>query len=212
MTNFKTFQTAYLFAFNLKDLKPKKIERIISNGKYEYLSKLSVKQIISISNIAFETFRTTPAIEYKKHELNIDIIEEELLYRSFDNYVTKLDTLGNSERERKNIRSFLPSSTTKHKPRANKLIKFIYKVFDIDDLNEATIIASEIWDLAEELKIFESSRDEALNKRINVSKYEVIGGENIDWYICGKCHKLTPFNVKNQEILKEKIFLKYCCF
>lgn len=200
-----------LFAFKLKDLKAKKIERALRSGDYEYLSKLSTPEIIDLSNIAFETFRTTPAIEYKKHELNVDIIEEELLYRSFDNFVAKLDTVGNSKREKKNIRSFLPASTEKHKPRANKLIKFIYKVFDINDLNEATCIASEIWDLAEELKIFENSRGETENKKINVSKYEVVSGDSIQWYKCEKCHKLTPFNVKNKCPQKgcEGLLVKY---
>ncbi len=186
-----------LFAFRLNLLNEKKIFDAIDKTNSTILKEFDSKQIIDLIHIALEVFRTTPAIYYKEYEIDRSELDEELLYRKFDNYVVMRNTVSKKDRERNNIRSFMPSSTPESKGKSNMLFRFLSKVLDTSDIDIVTKCALEIWDICQYVGLFEISQKDTTHVQINVDKYSVIDSNNIDFYRCDRCLKITPNNVKN---------------
>lgn len=184
-----------LYAFRLNQLIPDRITNILTRSNSQILSKTDVNQVIDLVHIAIEIFRTTPAIYYDRDEIDIADLEEELLYRSFDNYVTLRNTIAKKDRERNNVRSYMPTSAQGVERRSNALFKFIGKILNTDDINQITQCALEIWDLCESLNIFEHSIQNHDHVQINIDRYSVVRAEQQKFYRCDRCYKITPNNV-----------------
>lgn len=191
-----------LYAFYLKNITERKVQKVLESNTFMILNKLNYDDLKAILHIALDIFRTTPAINYKKHELNKETLNDELDYRSYENFVVLRNILSKSEKEFNNVRSFLPSSTKFYTGKHNKLTNFLEKVLKKAYMGQeqkvdhdlVVELAQEIWDLADKLEIFEANSLQPEQKRINVSSYEIHEGVGVDWYQCKKCLKTTPHN------------------
>jgi len=184
-----------LYAFRLTKLKPEKVEKAIKDLNPSVLSRLTPGDATALIHAILDVFRTAPAIFYKAYDANEAELGEELQYRKFDNYVVLQNTVSKKDRERDNLRSFMPSSTTDRKPGTNDRFKLIGKVLGTDDREIISQCAVEIWAVCEQLGLFEGSTKSPGHKQINVSQYSVVGAKLLPFYRCDKCLRITPDNI-----------------
>lgn len=190
-----------LYSFRLNNVNVKNINRILENNNFEVIKQLETKDIITLIHIALDVYRKTPAIYYRDSDINHDQLSEELVYRRFNNYVVKRNILTKKERQEieggKNIRSFLPSNSDQSKMTDNNLFKYIKKILDNNDTNVATKCALEIWDICEQLDMFEYDKKDRNKTQLNVNQYSIYSPKDIEFYKCDKCSQITVNNIHN---------------
>jgi ATP-dependent helicase YprA (DUF1998 family) len=186
-----------LYAFRNNKLDFIKDDYVNICSKYKALNVFSRDEVYNLASFALDIFRTSSAIKYEQSDLDKDLLEEELLYRSFDTYVTKQLKIKTqrSEYESKNVRSFLPIKKIKN---SNKLISYIGKILESNDLDYIYEVASCIWELAIEKELFFKGKfEEKEDYKIKFENYSLINGKSLDWHQCEKCKRISYRNIRN---------------
>jgi ATP-dependent helicase YprA (DUF1998 family) len=168
----------------------------------EFLNHFKTKHKIDLSSedwgtlirLGLEVFRITPAISYPELTCDDSRRSDVLGYRRFMNQVALILPPNVDAKAKRGIRSFMPIS---HK---NDYFVFFQKVLSISD-STAKEVWEDLWNmlgnpiLGDE-KILEIKPD-SLNATIPYQKYQLMNGENIQWFQCNKCAHLTHYNFKD---------------
>lgn len=188
-----------LYAFRNKVISERNISKIFTHSRYNKLSSFDIAHVINLIHVAIEVFRIFPAIDYADldgQDVDLGEVKKELNYRGLDKYVVLQKTLS-GESTYNDMHSFLPSNSQKRKLKSNKLIKYLMRVLETEDHNQAIELAIEIWNLLEELKIFKPNRNDKTKKQLMFSDYDIHEFESIDFYQCDTCQRLTVNEVNH---------------
>lgn len=161
-------------------------EKVTKEQIESSLFPVKADELESLINIVTDVFRTTPAIEYNNSGLNYEEKKDFLEYRSFDNYIILNKSRGSSN---KYSRSLISINTSTY----NNIESYLNKVYKLDR-EEIEKLLESIIALMINFKLIVS--DDNINLQIPFSKYKVIRGEEIKWYMCNKCKDITPYNIK----------------
>lgn len=162
-----------------------------------FIPKVKVEELKHLICIIADIFRTTPAILYD--QLNYEQRNEYLNYRAFSNFVTlqKPRSVRGEERDDTNVRSLLPVSKNQN----NTLTDYFIRAYSMRK-DESEEYIKNIWKLMIIRGIIK--RNETTDYyQMELNKFKIIDGKDIDWYLCDKCNTLTPHNINNTCIKKE---------
>ncbi len=179
----------FYFAIDLRDI----LDRIDDEDIHETFGRYNIDKndLATIIQVAFNIFKTTPAVSYIKSTLTPDEKKEYMEYRRFDNYV-----MYNCQKSIKGIRSLLPI-----KGGENKIIRYLKKVCKCSNEEAAEILDIIFNSLAVGISGIEGTErlmikhDKEEAYQIDSSKYILKNYKNSNYYQCSKCGKLTPHNV-----------------
>lgn len=157
-------------------------------GEFKTCS-LTKKDFLTLMKIAFEVFKTTPAVDYSKSGLTSEEKKEYLEYRRFDNRIAIKNT-----RSKKGVKSFLPIKDT------NMIVRYVMKACNCD-LRLAEKILEAVIRLGEDVSegkgldglLFKNDRENTY--QINSSRYILKNYKSSVFYQCSKCGTVTPYNV-----------------
>jgi hypothetical protein len=185
-----------LYQFINNKISVTKVRKIMEVDNFKKLRILNPKQVVSLLQIAFDHFRIMPAIIYNTANIDKEVLNDELQYRSNDYYVTKVKNNLDESSANKYLKSFLPSENQKGR-KTNKLFRYISKVFNTEDVEELTSIGSEVWDLGEALEIFEYNPNTRSEVKLRARDYYLVDKESTTFYQCDKCKKVTAHNIND---------------
>lgn len=159
---------------------------------------LQKDELYTLIQIVFSLFKTTPAVNYSKSTLTQEERRDLLDYRRFSNYVTlNAPKKQKNDTERfNNIRSLLPVSG-----RSNMVVRYVMKAFECsEDTAKKTIetlfsLLVQVNELpGADKMLFKHEKKEAY--QIDASRYILKNYKNNQYYICDKCKRLTPYNIR----------------
>ena len=161
---------------------------------------LQKDELYTLMQVVLSVFKTTPAIMYDKSTLTPEERRDILEYRRFSNYVTlnaPPKQKGNTE-SFNGIKSFLPVVG-----KTNAVVRYVMKAFDCDDKTAIKTLET-VFNLlvqASNLSGGESlliKHDKKDAYQIDVSRYILKNYKNNQYYICNKCGRLTPYNIRGK--------------
>ncbi len=177
----------YCFKLDLDDV----INRFASIDDNALTSSLKfniTKEQFFISfNIIANIFRTTPAIDYSAAGISFDKGIEEFIYRGYENYVCLNSNKGD---KKKNVRSLLPIN------KDNNLTLFFKKAFSIDD-NTCHQFITNIFNIMVQLNVLKVEGSSSANYRIPYTNFTIHKNDEVEWYYCDKCKKVSFLNINN---------------
>jgi len=161
-------------------------------GKYN----INKNDLINLLKVLFDVFRTAPAINYSQANLNADQREQNFVYRRFINKIVlkKNPRLPNTENATFNSeKSFLPVSNG----RSNFAFDYASRVLGASE-TETLEMLSNLFVLLVEKGIIESVPNGSTpGYQINAKKYRIHSYKEYQWFVCQKCGRVTPYNIKN---------------
>lgn len=152
---------------------------------------LNKNDFLTLMKIAFDDFKTAPAIDYSKSGLTPEEKKEYLEYRRFDNRIAL-----KISKSKNGIKSFLPIKQT------NKIVRYVMKVCKCDSIAAEEILKI-VMDLGEQISEGRGSEglffknDNENTYQINSSKYILKNYKSTNFYQCSKCGMITPYNIHN---------------
>lgn len=145
---------------------------------------LYVDDFLNYARNILDIFRINPSIYYND-SMNQDD-RDSLEYRQHSVSVSKEYKLGTNDKIRR--KNFFP-----YKNRINKALEYSMKLFKNEEI--ARFAMETVWNISEENKVFKHVTDgEYL---IDIEKYVLHAANQIKFYVCDKCNKVTPYNVKD---------------
>lgn len=181
-----------LYGFRHTLIDEESIERAINKGVYHWITLFSNREKIDLIHYALELFRVSSAIYAEFEQIDDYKYKDQLQYRSFNNFVELIGTA-----QKKNVRSFLPSSEQKRKIKTNKMIKFFQKALDTSNIDDAIALAREIWEICENLYVFHPSKNNKLEVQLSYEDFIISNDDEIDFYQCDTCGRITTKNIKS---------------
>ncbi|MDY0278654.1 MAG: DEAD/DEAH box helicase, partial [Acholeplasma sp.] len=186
-----------IYHFRNAKIRANSVHKILQEHNFNQLSELSDQEVTDLAQVAFDHFRMMPAIMYKRANIDREVLDDELQYRSNDYFVTKIKSSLDEETNDKYTKSFLPSESQKNKNKTNKLFRYISKVYETNNTDTLTIVGSELWELGKYLGIFEYSSNTQDKVKLRARDYEIIDDKESTFFQCNHCNKVTIYNVKN---------------
>ena len=181
----------YYFELDLSDIADGISEEAVDEELSEY--HLNKNELLTLIQVVFTIFKTTPAMNYVKSTLTPDEKKEYLEYRRFDNYV-----MYKASRSSLGVKSLIPIQNTD-----NIYTRYIKKACHCDReaaihlldiiFNSLAVVASEL-NGSEGILIKHENKDAY---QANSSRYILKNYKNSKYYYCKKCGRLTPYNVHN---------------
>ncbi|MEG0618915.1 MAG: DEAD/DEAH box helicase [Bacilli bacterium] len=160
------------FLSNIDDFK-KDVKELFKDANIEDVKTL-IEYIIGYYNI-------TPAVDYSFLQLSRE--QRDLLkYRSSD--ISKV-LLKNDEKDKKSTHTFLIGKNE------NKILNYVKRAFKIDD-DVAIKYIENAFNF-----IGQNNLDGVEENQNSLNNYEVVSGNNLNWFICPVCNKMTNLNIKN---------------
>lgn len=164
---------------------------------------MTKEKLYTFMQLAFNVFKTTPAINYVKSTLTPEEKRDILEFRRFNNYVMLKNPVkirkSNSEDSRfSGVRSFLPARDGQ----TNMVVRYTMKAFDVDAdtakdaLTKIFFLLEQTSDMEGYEKIFiKHTKKDAF--QIDASRYIVKNYKNSKFYQCDTCKTLTPHNIND---------------
>ena len=168
---------------------------------------MTKEKLYNLMQVAFNVFKTTPAINYVKSTLTQEERKDILEYRRFTNFVIlsnpKKSKKATEEQTFNGVRSFLPVSGE-----SNMIVRYVMKVFDVDaDTAKATLeILFSLLVQASDMEggdKFLIKHDKKDAYQIDAGRYIVKNYKKSKFYQCDKCGRLTPYNI-NDKCVQDK--------
>lgn len=181
-----------LYGFRHSLIDNESLERVIKKGIYKWITLFTNKEKIDLIHYALELFRVSSAIHAEFEQIDEYKYKDQLQYRSFNNFVELIGSI-----QKKNVRSFLPSSEQRRKIKTNKMIKFFQKALNTTNTEEAISLAREIWEICENLYLFHPSKNNKLEVQLSYEDFIVSNDKEIDFYQCDTCGRITTKNIKS---------------
>lgn len=159
---------------------------------YEFPEALSTEQfslskdeVNDLLNVTVKNFRDKAAIKYDFFLTDDD--KEYFSYKKNNQYFS----LSNSNKDN-GINSWLSQR------RSNTRISFLERSLKFDK-KEANEFLGELWDgvIREDLNLQNTSLKENIGYQLPIEELKITSGENIEWYYCSECNKLSPYNINN---------------
>ena len=174
------------FELDLDDIMANFSEADVADAFGQY--NIDKKDMGTLIQMIFSTFRTTPAIRHIKSTLTPDEKKDALEYRRFDNFIS----LHNSSTQ-KGARSFLPIK----KNAENMITRYVSKVCGCDTNKACEIMELLFKVIGIEGEIFTKHELKSMYQ-IDASKYTLKNYKTTKYYVCQKCGRITPFNIHNK--------------
>lgn len=187
-----------IYHFRNSKIQSRYIKDALEENKFHTLHVLTLEEVVSLMQIAFDHFRMLPAVIYKSANVDFEVLNDELQYRSNDHYVTKVKSSLNEETNDKYTKSFLPSENQVNKRKTNKLFRFLSKVFETYDTDILTSIGNDLWELAQHLNLFEYNLNSDYSVKIRARDFEIVDSHVANFYQCDHCSKVTIHNVRGK--------------
>ena len=147
---------------------------------------ITKKDLETLIQISFNTFKTTPAIDFTKSTLTPEEIKEHLEYRRFDKYISFKEQQGSKE-----VKSFLPINSTD-----NMIVRYVKKACKCSTDEAKEILSILFNNIAIGGGVLKKHETKECYK-IDASKYIVQNYKTTQYYMCEKCGAITPYNFHN---------------
>lgn len=148
-----------------------------------YFLNVTLNEYKSLLINLLDTLRSIPAINYKKYKVLSSNYQDLLDYRRFDNSITLQKEKGN-----KNTTGWLSKTTP------NSRTNYIQKAMGVP-FDTANSFLKVLWNQFIEKKIIVTNNNNEY--RLDFSRFTLAKGNELKWYKCSKCNKVTRWNYKN---------------
>ena len=157
-------------------------QNIPPNGKFN----LSQEDVTSLCNVLISGMLSDNAVYY---DYSMPPADKEFYTYNGVEYSYTLSEPDN----RKYIRSFIPRFTEKTNKRADYLMRVLAKGNPDMDQSVVNRFLEAIWTRI--LRQYEYLRNDGGKYQVDTNRLMIVRPEK--WYICSKCKRITPFNVRN---------------
>lgn len=159
------------------------------------LFKLTVEEFIELIQLTIVRFRNERAVNYEETDITEDEFKDVFQYGAHTKFFVEKKSIADKSFEGKFISSFLPVRDNENQ--RNVTIDYLMKITG-ESYEKCLEMSKNLFKLMSNLKFFEDKIiDNIKCLRIPVNRFDVIPYHKTNWYICDKCRKITPHNIKN---------------